>query len=174
MPRLFFALWPDPAVRVRLAGHCDPVIKDYRGRPTQPDTLHMTLAFLGDIPELRVPLALGCGDRVKEAPFTLNIDARAHFARARVAWLGCAHPPAALHGLANALRRELGGTHFTIGHGDSPFKPHITIARDCRAFPPPKDIPAIEWRVESFVLVNSTPVPGGVVYRVLKQWPLHR
>ena len=132
----------------------------------------MTLAFLGDLPELRVPLALGCGDRIRGQPFTLNIDARAHFPAARVAWLGCARPPAALHDLVDALRRELEEAHFTIGHGDSPFRPHVTIARDCRTLPPAKDIPAIEWRVEGFVLVDSTPTPGGTVYRVLKQWPL--
>ncbi|MEO8102591.1 MAG: RNA 2',3'-cyclic phosphodiesterase [Betaproteobacteria bacterium] len=174
MPRLFFALWPSPDVRSRLVEQRDVAVRDYRGRPMRPDTLHMTLAFLGETPELRVPVALGCGDRVRGKCFNLHIDARAHFPDAKVAWLGCADPPGALQELWMALGEELRGAQFPFEGGDSAigYQPHITVARDCLLFPSPKGLPAIEWPVEDFVLVDSTRTPGGPVYRVLRHWQL--
>ena len=170
MPRLFFALWPNPEVRARLVEQRDLVVRDYRGRPMRPDTLHMTLVFLGETPELRVPLALGCGDRIHAKSFAVNVDARAHFPDAKIAWLGSADPPGALQDLWNALRAELEGARFI--DGDTGYQPHITVARDCLLYPSPKGIPAIEWQVEDFVLVDSTRTPGGPVYRVLRHWQL--
>ena len=176
MPRLFFALWPNEEVRTRLVAQRDLAVPDYRGRPMRPDTLHMTLQFLGETPELRVPLALGCGDIIRAPAFTLNIDARSHFVDAKVAWLGCAEPPDALRELWNLLDAELRRAKFAHaagdGDGDGDYQPHITVARDCLLYPSPKGLPAIEWRVEDFVLVDSIRTPGGPVYRVLRHWQL--
>ncbi len=172
MPRLFFALWPNHEVRARLVAQRDLAVCEYRGRPMRADTLHMTLVFLGETPDLRVPLALGCGDRIKAEAFTLSIDARAHFPAAKVAWLGCTDTPAALHDLQNSLRVALEREQFMHRDRDGVYQPHITVARDCLAWPHPKDIPAIEWHVEDFVLVDSTRTPGGPIYRVLRHWPL--
>ena len=44
--RLFFALWPDPAVRAALAG-VTARLPLPRGRLTPPQNLHVTLVFLG-------------------------------------------------------------------------------------------------------------------------------
>lgn len=174
MSRLFFALWPNHEVRARLVEQRDAVVRDYRGRPMRPDTLHMTLLFLGETPELRVPAALGCGDRIqgRAKSFTMKIDARAHFPDPKVAWLGCADPPGELHDLWNGVREELESAQFTNCASESDFQPHITVARDCLLYPSPKGIPAIEWQVEDFVLVDSTRTPGGPVYRVLRHWQL--
>jgi len=175
MPRLFFALWPNPDVRARLVEQRDLVVRDYTGRPMRPDTLHMTLVFLGETPDLQVPKVLGCGDSVQARgvkSFTLNVDARAHFPDAKLAWLGCAEPPEALRDLWNALRQELALAQITHHDSDTDYQPHITVARDCLLYPSPKGIPAIEWPVEDFVLVDSTRTPGGPVYRVLRHWQL--
>jgi 2'-5' RNA ligase len=177
MPRLFFALWPNAEIRARLVEQRDLAVRDYRGRPMRPDTLHMTLAFLGEIPDLRVALALECGDHIQAGQaksFTLNIDARAHFVDARVAWLGCADPPGALRDLWHGMKEELERAQFTLldSASDSDFQPHITVARDCLLYPSPKGVPAIEWPVDDFVLVDSRRTPGGPVYRVLRHWQL--
>jgi 2'-5' RNA ligase len=170
MTRLFFALWPGPEVRARLVAQRDAVVREYRGRPMRPDTLHMTLVFLGEVADLRVPAALGCGDHVSAPAFTLRVDACAHFADAKVAWLGCTEPPPALRELWLALRDEL--DHARFGPLDGNYQPHISVARHCLVYPPPKGVPAIEWKVEDFVLVASAPTPGGPVYRVLRHWQL--
>ncbi len=174
MPRLFFALWPNADVRARLVAQRDQLVREYRGRPMRPDTLHMTLVYLGETPMLRAPLVLGCGDRIRAKSFTINIDACSHFSDARVAWLGCSDPPSSLHSLWLALQQELQRAQVTCPENaaGSDYQPHITVARDCLHYPPPKGIPAIEWQVEDFVLVDSTRTPGGPVYRVIRHWQL--
>ena len=170
MPRLFFALWPNNEIRAEFASRRDAVTRDYEGRPMRADTLHMTLLFLGETPELHVPTLLACGDRVRGASFNLNVDARCHFPHSQVAWLGCTEPPVALQDLGTALRKEVDQAYLT--YPEQPWNPHITAARNCLVFPSPCSIPAVQWHVEDFVLIDSTLTPGGPVYRVLRHWQL--
>ena len=51
-PNLFYALWPDDAVREELAR----LQTRLHGRLTRPPNLHLTLAFLGPQPEALQPL----------------------------------------------------------------------------------------------------------------------
>jgi 2'-5' RNA ligase len=170
MPRLFFALWPDDAVRHALAAHCDAIAREAQGRATRADTLHLTLVFIGNVDDSRVSTLLACGDRVRARAFSLSVNRRAGFARARVAWLGGSDLPPELGMLHGELRAQVENAGFAL-HSE-PLQPHITIARHCKAFPDESGIAAIDWRVESFVLVHSLPTPGGPLYRVLKHWTL--
>ncbi len=170
MPRLFFALWPDDAVRDALAARRDAIAFAYGGRPMLPATLHLTLAFIGEANELKVPTLLSCGDRVRASEFSLRIDAVSHFKRARLAWLGSTEWPAELIHLFDMLRNEVTQAGFVLD--DQPFMPHVTVVRNCVHYPSPAAVPPIEWPVESFVLVDSRQTPSGPMYRVLKYWPL--
>ena len=170
MSRLFFALWPDDRVRAELAAQRDRIAHDYAGRATRPDTLHLTLLFLGEVDELRVPTLLACGDRIKSVAFQLRIDACAHFREARVACLGGTEPPAALTDLHRALLTEVRAAQFSVD--ESVYQPHITMARSCTIFPSPHPTPIVDWPVESFVLIDSRRTEAGAIYRVLKYWPL--
>lgn len=144
--------------------------QEYCGRETRADTLHMTLLFVGNIPDLRVPTLLACGDRVRAQSFNLTLDACSHFDEAKVAWLGATEPPVALADLLRAIRHEATGDGFDGSHDT--FVPHVTMARHCKLFPAPRPIPAIEWNVQDFVLIDIRSTPGGPVYRVLRHWPL--
>ncbi len=170
MPRLFFALWPDDAVRDALAARRDAIAFSYGGRPMLPATLHLTLAFIGEASELKVPTLLGCGDRVQASEFTLTIDAVSHFKQARLAWLGSTAWPAELVHLFDVLRNEVQQAGFVLD--DHPFQPHVTVVRNCAYYPSPAPVPPLSWHVESFVLVDSRQTPSGPFYRVLKYWPL--
>lgn len=48
--RLFFALEPDPAVRRALASLARALARATGGRVPQAEILHLTLAFLGQVP----------------------------------------------------------------------------------------------------------------------------
>lgn len=52
--RLFFALWPSPAAAERLASAATDAAARLGGRPTRLETLHLTLAFLGEVADERV------------------------------------------------------------------------------------------------------------------------
>ena len=53
--RLFFALWPDDRQREQLRDVINSVAKTVEGRPVDRGNWHVTLAFIGDFPEERVP-----------------------------------------------------------------------------------------------------------------------
>ncbi|HYL02781.1 MAG TPA: 2'-5' RNA ligase family protein, partial [Steroidobacteraceae bacterium] len=52
--RLFFALWPDAAQRTVLAHAVRKAVRNCGGRPVPAESLHVTLAFLGSVPESRM------------------------------------------------------------------------------------------------------------------------
>ena len=54
--RLYFALWPDDGIRLQLSRYRLQLAREGNGRAVFPVTLHMTLAFLGDIDAALVPL----------------------------------------------------------------------------------------------------------------------
>src|SRR5690606_7323542 len=52
--RVFFALWPDARTAAVLSGWAQDAHAMCGGRIMRPDTLHLTLAFLGMVPHARV------------------------------------------------------------------------------------------------------------------------
>ena len=70
--------------------------------------------------------------------------------------------------LVAALNMEIAG--FGLQTESRPYQPHITLTRHARYLPEIKFEP-IDWRSESFCLVESCSEPGGVSYKVRQQWP---
>ena len=54
--RLYFALWPDDGIRLQLARYRIQLARDGNGHAVFPVTLHMTLAFLGDVDSTLIPV----------------------------------------------------------------------------------------------------------------------
>src|SRR5205807_403857 len=66
--RLFFALWPDAGQRAALVHATRKAVRSSGGRPVPEESLHVTLAFLGSVPERRVAELQAIARRVAEAP----------------------------------------------------------------------------------------------------------
>ena len=161
--RLFIALWPDEAVRARLAGAQAP-LKGH-GRIVPAPNLHLTLLFLGSVAgERRGELTTLMRDAAGPA-FDLVLDRPGHFAGSGVAWLGAsAMPPQlpVLHGrLADAARRA----GFRVER--RAFRPHVTLARDCTRPPAQSPPETIAWHVDQLALVRSHLERGGSRYEVI-------
>jgi len=167
--RLFFALWPDDAVRaalVRAAEH--PRLA--RGRRVRAENLHVTLLFLGDTAPGQRTCAEQLAETVRASPFTLVIDQSGWWRRPQVAWVGCAEVPEALSGLVAHLRAGSKGCGFSPE--ERPFAVHVTVARRVLREPTAVPLDPIRWAVDRFSLVESSLSPGGSAYRVLRTWPL--
>ena len=95
MKRLFFALWPDNAVRGRLA-EVAGLLQINTGRRVPPDNFHITLVFLGNVQEQVVPELAAAAERLRQPGFSLQIDRCGWWKRAKVAWLAPAPTPAPL------------------------------------------------------------------------------
>lgn len=167
--RLFFALWPDRATRRSLAQWQQVLQPTCGGRSMHIDDVHLTLAFLGDMPlELLDSITRAVAD-VNGSPFNLRVDQVQYWRHNKIVWAGAEEIPPALESMAGDLRDRL--TQASIPFDPKPFVPHITLFRNARPTLPLPALPAIEWAVDAFVLVRSTG-GAGPRYRVEASWPL--
>src|SRR4051812_8388437 len=138
--RLFYALWPDDAVRDALMALQAPL----QGRLTQRANLHLTLAFLGAQPAAKLPLLQTLLQDLPSAGFTLTIDRTGHFGQRRIAWAGMQRIPPQLLALHAELNRLL-DLHLIAFDRRPDFRPHLTLARNAPA-PPDAAFALIHWR----------------------------
>jgi len=165
---LFFALWPDEAVRAQLAHWTRELHAVCGGRPTRPENLHVTLAFLGSVEDARVAEVECAAGEVAPRVISLVLDQPGYWKRNRIAWAGASTVPAELDAFVAELRSALERSH--IGFDSKGFVSHVTLLRDARG---PRAMPAldpIEWRLDGFALVQSVTLPRGSRYEVRKSW----
>jgi 2'-5' RNA ligase len=164
--RLFLALWPGPAVRLRLAAVRDAWRFVAGASPVRDERLHMTLHFLGDVPARRVR-ELQAALQLPHPACELLLD------RCDVWKNGCAvlepsQLPAelgAMHqGLALALQAE------GVRVEPRPFRPHVTLARRALQSQPPGAVEPVRWPVRGYVLVRSHLAPPSN-YELLARYP---
>ena len=167
--RLFFALWPDDATRLALAEWCRRIHRVTSGRPTRAETIHQTLAFLGDCEPARLADIKAAAGRVPPRRCELVLDRAGLWNHNRIAWAGASTVPPELDALVAELRAVLADARFAFDR--KPFVPHITLVRKAR---PGAALPALEpihWQVTGFVLVRSVLRPDGSDYVIQGRWP---
>src|SRR4030095_10567814 len=103
--RVFFALWPDTDACARLAALATEVAARTRGRAPPAGNLHVTLAFIGEIPITHVDAlrVIGASVSARAAPFTLALDCTGTFRGTGITWAGASHSPEPLAELARNL-----------------------------------------------------------------------
>jgi 2'-5' RNA ligase len=170
--RLFFALWPDAAVREALAHATRKAARASGGKPVAVENLHSTLAFLGAQPEARLALAISAAAQLKEPAFRLVLDRLEHWPRQAVLCATCTDAPPTAGQLAAELWKVLAPQGFA--HDSKPYRPHVTLARTVVKPHARGGMHAVEWPVDEFALVESVTLPEGAHYSVLQRWPLLR
>jgi len=165
--RVFFALWPDAALRAQLAAAAQTLGSALRGRAVPAHNLHLTLRFLGSLPPERLADACAAADTVRAAPLDFTLDQFGLWDGPRVAWLGSRAAAPGLETLAAALNAALGKAGFAAE--TRRFRPHVTLWRDARAQRRFPSAPALAWQADEFVLVESRP---GRPYGIIQQWAL--
>lgn len=168
--RVFFALWPNEALRESLnrAAHSLPVRPPARRVPDY--NLHLTLHFIGNVYLQQLACLQQQARKVKTPGFDLCIDTQGCFSKAMVGWLGCSELPGRLRQLHQELGRRLRQCEFQPE--TRPYNPHLTVARKIRSLPDDADYDPLPWRVDNFVLIESKATDNGVKYRVLETYPL--
>jgi len=172
--RLFFALWPDDAVRRVVYTASRRTVELCGGSPIPPDNFHITLAFLGGFAAEQVdPVvaqAMVAAREVRGASFTFELDRLGHWPGSQVIWFGCRQVPEAVRILARTLRVSLRA--HALEFDRRRFVPHLTIARWVKRAGGFEALAPIPWTVDEFVLIRSVSRPGGVDYAPLGRWPL--
>jgi len=152
--RCFLAAWPDAAVRQR----CSTLIQAVRphaehGRVMRPENLHLTLAFIGDLPDASGPALAAACTSLPLLACDWKLTEIGFFVRPRVLWAGGPVPPG-LEAMADGTRRLLDA--MKISYDRKPFVPHVTLLRDVRRYTGPREIrPVILWPVREVALFRS-------------------
>ncbi len=140
------------------------------GRPIPAENLHVTLVFIGSVPESRFERVIHAAAQVRGAPFDLEFDQIEAWARSRVLCLTSSSTPPQLIEIEEQLRFNLLGGQFDIRQEE--YRPHVTLARDVGRRTMREAIAPIGWSVEDFALVESRPGRSGSKYSVVERWPL--
>jgi 2'-5' RNA ligase len=168
--RVFFALWPDTTARAALASLARDVALESGGRPTKPNLIHLTLAFVGDQPTSRVDTLRRLAGGIRARGFVLELDEIGGFRRTGIAWLGASTPPPDLSVLHDALAASLRTQGLPVD--ERPYTPHLTLARRSATALDRRLAQPVRWRVASFALVASELASRGPSYRTLAEYPL--
>ncbi len=167
--RLFFALWPDDATRDALNRTGKWLHQHWGGRRMRADTLHLTLAFLGNTPADRMDTLDACVGTIRPAAFDLILDQTGYWRHNRIGWLGVSQTPSAHLELVGALTAVLQGAGFPVDA--RPHVPHVTLLRNTAGGDVPVCVP-VRWQANDFVLVKSVTGYDGARYEVIRRWPL--
>lgn len=193
--RLFFALLPDEPTREALARRALQVQRRCGGRRLPTESLHLTLAFLGQVPTDRLPMLAAMTTAYSVPPGTLSFARFGAFGRRRIVWCGIGDGTgvgngrseddvAAAHdacGLTDLLALQRGLIDRVMLAGvpikEEPFRPHVSLLRDAA----PADLggvvaslpfSALDWAYSRIVLMASEPTGGRHRYVELARSPL--
>lgn len=159
--RLFAAITLSPAFRqavLETAGQLRAQCAS--GSFSRPENLHITLAFLGELPSPSP--ARRALEQVDFSPFPITLQGAGHYGD--LWWAGLQHSPQLL-ALSKQVRREL--DKQGVSFDQKPFRPHITLARRTVLLSP-GDVSLkaepVSMQVESIVLMKSQRVQGRLIY----------
>lgn len=162
--RLFVSLRPPADVCAALAA----ALADLR--TTRVDQWHVTLGFLGEVPD-PAPLSGPLAEVAAASPaLALRLSGGGFFRGPGALYAGLAGDVEGLHALAGGVRSACrrAGVHLE----PRPYRPHLTVARRLRADPgvlAGYEGPA--WTAREVELVRSR-LGAGVEHEVLERFPL--
>lgn len=163
--RLFFALWPDPNVTRQLTQMARRLNLDSRSRPVDPKNYHVTLAFVGEVPDARLAVLQQIGRSLRVARFAFKCDSIEF-------WQGSQVVVAVVRATPPGLLDLWAKLNDAIGLSRERLRAHVTLARKVTQAPVPQAMSPVEWQATDFSLIRSD--TGGVesAYTVLDTWSL--
>jgi 2'-5' RNA ligase len=165
--RLFFALWPSHRQREMLRDTINPTLSTVEGTVVDRRNWHVTLVFIGDFPEAKIPGLQTAVSGIDPGEIRLRFDTLTFWQRPKVACIHAKTVPPELEQLVKSLQQAL----IPFGYAPDPrvYRPHITVARKVRAFPDTRLARPVELSWSEFELVESVSFRGEVQYHPLKQ-----
>ncbi len=161
--RLFTALWPSDEMRSALQVQSNAWSWPEGARRSQPEGLHITLHFLGQVAASQLPRLQQGLDLAWEG-CELLLDEQ-HVWPGGIAVVEASQVPQALLSLHARLGERLQGMGLAIE--TRRYRPHVTFARKATGARPPAASASLRWRTGTrYALVQS--LSGGRGYTPLQ------
>lgn len=165
--KLFFALWPSHRQRELLRDTINPVLSSVEGKPVDRRNWHVTLVYIGNFAEERIPGLLAATETIDVGEIRLRFDAMTFWQRPRIACMHAKTTPPELERLVSSLQQTL--LPFGYQPEERVYRPHITVSRQARNFEAVRLARPIELQWSEITLVESLTERGELHYRPLKQ-----
>lgn len=164
--RLFFSLWPSERQREALRDPIKSAMGPVEGKAVLRGNWHVTLVFLGNVADERLPALQEIAATAKADAFRLRFDRLDFWPRPKIACLLASSVPPELQALVGKLETAVAAAGLPVE--ERIFRPHLTVARNARPFAPePLAQPVmLEW--SGFELMESVTSPRGVQYLPVK------
>jgi RNA 2',3'-cyclic 3'-phosphodiesterase len=169
--RLFFALLPDLGTRECLSGAVAELKLSGRARPVAPENLHITLAFVGEVPGRDVRLYREAGESLGLRRCAIELDAWEYWPNSAAVVLAGRENPPDLAAQTDSLRAAV-AVHAGAKREESRWRAHATLARKVTQAPVLPAMSPIIWVSDSFSLMRSDTGGSESVYTVVDSWPL--
>ena len=164
--RLFIALWPPDDVRAAMAAWQSQWTWPDKAAVVRPERLHITMHFLGDVPQERILDLRYVLQPIRAQQFDL------HFTRHELWPQGIAvmrpgNSPTALRGMHGRIGLAL--AEIGMKTEERGYRPHVTLARRASGCVPAAEPLDVLWPArDGFVLVQS--LAGGRGYEILEKF----
>lgn len=168
--RVFFALWPDEPLRKQLHQASGALHQVHGGRRMKPDTLHLTLLFIGAVARERLPELQAAASTIQASKFDVLFDRADCWRHNRIAFLTANQAPKGLFDLVEALEVQTAQAGIAFDH--RPYKPHITLVRNADCTKTNPALVPIHWAARDFVLLESRLDSTRASYKQLARWAL--
>ena len=170
--RLFIAVLLNDEVKIALQTLQEQIKPQaYKGSFTRPENFHLTLAFLGETPEDRVPALRQIIKDSNFPPFGITFNRTGCFTHSRkeLWWVGVDPDDTALPQLTSLHRQLIDRLEKESFPVDTrPFNAHITLGREIRhSGPIVLDCPKIKVAVGRISLMKSERSGGVLKYTEL-------
>ena len=182
--RLFLAIDPGDECRRHVAGIVDAIRAGTTGiRWLREGNFHLTLSFLGDVDESRIPeISTAARDVVaRHSPFSGSIAGAGVFPdwrKLRVVWFGLRDA-----GALAELGKDIGAMSAALGFPQRPFRAHLTIGRTTGPLSAEQKVSlskalalhkeaSYQFDVSRVLLMQSTLSRAGSEYSELGSFPL--
>jgi 2'-5' RNA ligase len=165
--KLFFALWPTHRQRETLRDAIIPSLSTVEGTAVDRRNWHVTLVYIGDFPEERIPGLRAAVDLIDPGEIRVRFETLTFWQRPKIACVHTRTVPPELERLVKSLQQAL----LSFGHEPDPrvYRPHITVARKVRVFQDVRLARPVELTWSEFELVESVSLRGELQYHPLKQ-----
>lgn len=167
---MFFALFPNRAVRERLAEAGGRLETECGGRKIRPHAIHLTLVFVGDVAIGRIEGLKQAIQSIAVRSFDLTLDTVCFWKRNCIVSLQPSRIPVELLLLVDALETALSGAGFNFDRRG--YQPHVTLIRKAIHAHCTGTFNPILFRAAEWLLVQSKVVDRQIRYIPLGRWRL--